>query len=250
MFIDSHAHVDEEAYGAELQDVLVRARQNRVTAIINVGIDEATSHRACALAEQEADVFFAPGIHPHDADQSPSLESLRILAVHPRAVAVGETGLDYFKEYATRQNQEALLKQHFELARDVNKPVIIHCRDAHEDMIAFLRKENVKEGVIHCFTGTLRDAETYIEMGFYLSIAGPVTYPNAGELRETVRRIPLDRMMVETDCPLLAPQEYRGKRNEPAYVRYTAHQISRVKECSLEIVAEKTTENARRLFRL
>lgn len=250
MFIDSHAHVDEEAYGPDLTEVLDRARKNRVTTIINVGIDEATSRRACALSERESDIYFAPGIHPHDADQKPVLDPLRSLAEHPRAVAVGETGLDYFKGYATKENQETLLKQHFELARSVDKPIIIHCRDAHEDMIRLLRKEKMKEGVIHCFTGTSSDAEAYMEMGFFISIAGPITYPSAGNLRETVRKLPLDRLMVETDCPLLAPQAHRGKRNEPAYVRYTAAEIAKVQECSLETVAQMTSDNARRLFRL
>ena len=250
MFIDSHAHVDEEGYPGEIPEVLDRARENQVTAIINVGIDEATSRRACALAEQEEDVYFAPGIHPHDADEKPSLKPFASLADHSKAVAVGETGLDYFKGYATKENQEILLRQHFELARKIKKPLIIHCRDAHADMIRFLREEKDLDGVIHCFTGTVADAEAYMEMGFYISIAGPVTYPSAGDLRETVKHLPLDRLMVETDCPLLAPQAYRGKRNEPAYVRYVAAEIAKVHQCSLELVGEKTSENTRRIFRL
>ncbi len=250
MFIDTHAHLDEEAYGEDLPDVLDRARKNRVTAIVSVGIDEATSLRARALAEREEDVWFAPGIHPHDADQKPSVDPLRVLAEHPRAVAVGETGLDYFKGYATKENQEELLKGHFDLARAVNKPLIIHCRDAHADMIRILREEKMTDGVIHCFTGSLSDADAYMEMGFFLSIAGPVTYPSARDLRETVRKIPLERLLVETDCPLLAPQAYRGKRNEPAYVRYMAAEIAKVQERSLEEVAKHTSDNARRLFRL
>ena len=165
-------------------------------------------------------------------------------------MAVGETGLDYFKGYATKENQEELLKRHFDLARAVNKPLIIHCRDAHADMIRILREEKMTDGVIHCFTGSLSDAETYMEMGFFLSIAGPVTYPSARDLRETVRKLPLDRLLVETDCPLLAPQAYRGKRNEPAYVRYMAAEIAKVQERSLEEVAKHTSDNARRLFRL
>ena len=248
MFIDSHAHVDEEGYGEEIPDVLDRARKNQVTAIVNVGIDEATSRRACALAEQEEDVYFAPGIHPHDADDRPSVGPFSSLAHHKKAVAVGETGLDYFKGYATKENQESLLRQHFDLAREVDKPLIIHCRDAHADMIRFLQEEGDLKGVIHCFTGTVSDAEAYMEMGFYISIAGPITYPSAGDLRETVKQLPLDRLMVETDCPLLAPQAYRGKRNEPSYVRYVAAEIASVQGCSLEKVGEMTSANTRKVF--
>lgn len=248
-FIDSHAHLDDAAFSADLPDVLDRARRNGLGAIVTVGTDTGSSRAAVEIAAREPDVFAAVGIHPHEADRHPSAEPLRAL-VGTRVVAIGETGLDYAKKFSTPENQKTLFLSHIALAREVGKPVVIHCRDAHGDAIAILKEQGISRGVIHCFSGTAADARVYIEMGFHLSIAGPVTYPNAKGLRAAVLEIPLDRLMIETDCPLLAPQAHRGKRNEPAYVRYAAAEIAKVHGVPIETVAEKTSENARRLFGL
>lgn len=248
MLVDSHAHLDDPAFAGDLPEVLERARRNDVGRIVTVGTDAESSRRAVEIAEREADVFVAPGIHPHEADRAASAEPLREAAAHPKSVAVGETGLDYAKRFAAPENQKKLFHSHLDLALELGKPVVIHCRDAHADAIEILRSRGISRGVIHCFSGTASDAQEYLTMGFYLSIAGPVTYPNAQRLREAVRTIPLDRLLVETDCPLLAPQAVRGKRNEPAYVRYAAAEVAMVHGCPIEVVAECTTANARSLF--
>jgi len=176
--------------------------------------------------------------------------ALRELAGHARAVAVGETGLDYVKNFASVPNQKALFVQHLEVALDADKPVSIHCREAHADAYSILRAHAPLRGVIHCFSGGPEDVERYLSLNFYLSIAGPVTYPSAQALREVVAQIPLDRLLIETDCPLLPPQKFRGKRNEPAYVRYAAAEIANVLKVPLEQVNETTSRNARTLFGL
>lgn len=263
MLVDSHAHLDDRAFEGELDAVLQRARDAGVGRIVTIGTDLASSRRAQAIAEANADVWFSPGIHPHEADsftlseaggagrvEGPGiLDELKALAVHPRAVAVGETGLDYVKNYASVPNQKALFVRHLEIAREAGKPVSIHCREAHGDALGILRAHAPLRGVIHCFSGGPGDVEGYLALDFLLSIAGPVTYPNARTLRDAVGRIPLESLLMETDCPLLAPQKRRGQRNEPAFVRYTAEEVARVKGVTVAELEEATAGNARRLFR-
>lgn len=248
MFTDSHAHLDDPAFGAELPEVLRRARAAGVGRILTIGTSLASSLRARDLAEREPDVWFAPGIHPHEADAPGDVDALRPLAAHPRAVAVGETGLDYFKTLASVPNQKALFVKHLEIAAEAGKPVSIHCRDAHGDALSILRAHAPLRGVIHCFTGDRAAADGYLSLNFFLSIAGPVTYPSAEALRETVRHIPLENLLLETDCPLLAPQARRGTRNEPAYVAFTAQAVADAQEIPVEQVEAVTTANAAKLF--
>lgn len=250
MLVDSHAHLDDQAFDGDLAAVLDRAREAGVERIVSIGTDLDSSRRALALAEKYPQIWFAPGIHPHEADKAADVDALRGLAAHPRAVAVGETGLDYVKNYASVPNQKALFVKHLEIALEADKPVSIHCRDAHPDAYAILRAHAPLRGVIHCFTGSAADAERYLSLNFYLSIAGPVTYPSAQALRDAVREIPLDRLLLETDCPLLPPQKFRGKRNEPSYLRYAAAEIATVHGVALEEVNEATSRNARALFGL
>ncbi|HLH27809.1 MAG TPA: TatD family hydrolase, partial [Acidimicrobiales bacterium] len=190
----------------------------------------------------------AAGIHPHDADRPGEVDALREIASHPRAVALGETGLDLAKDYASVPNQKDLFVRHLEIARDLDKPVTIHCREAHGMLYPILRAHAPLRGVIHCFSGSWEDAELYLGLNFYLSIAGPITYPSARGLRETVQRIPLDNLLVETDCPFLPPQKFRGQRNEPSYVRYAAEEIAAVQGVPVEEVLKATSRNARSLF--
>jgi TatD DNase family protein len=250
MLVDSHAHLDNEAFAADLPDLLRRAREAGVGRIVTIGTDVASSRRAQALAEAHPDVWFSPGIHPHDADAPKDVDALRELAAHPRAVAVGETGLDTVKNYSSLPNQKELFVRHLEIALEADKPVTIHCREAHGELFPILRAHAPLRGVIHCFNGTWADAERYLGLNFYLSIAGPVTYPGANDLREVVQRIPLDRILLETDCPFLPPQKFRGKRNEPAYVRYAAEEVAKVQGLPLEEVMDTTSRNARNLFGL
>lgn len=250
VFVDSHAHLDDPAFGGDLPAVLARAKEAGVERIVTIGTSLASSRRAREIAEGAPEVYFSPGIHPHEADKPGPVDELRDLLAHPRAVAIGETGLDYVKNYASVPRQRDLFIRHLELAAEAGKPVSVHCREAHGDAIAILRAHAPLRGVIHCFSGSTQDGEMYISMGFYLSIAGPVTYPNAKDLRSAVAMIPIDRLLVETDCPLLTPQKHRGQRNEPAYVRYTAEEIARVYGIATAEVAEATTQNARQLFGL
>lgn len=248
MLVDSHAHLDNEAFAADLPAVLQRARAAGVERIVSIGTDVASSRRAQALAEAHPDIWFSPGIHPHDADNPRDVDALRELAAHPRAVAVGETGLDTVKNYSSLPNQKELFVRHLEIAIEADKPVTIHCREAHAELYPILRAHAPLRGVIHCFSGNWADAERYLGLNFYLSIAGPVTYPSARELRETVQRIPLDRLLVETDCPFLPPQKFRGQRNEPSHVRHAAEEIAVVQGLSVEEVMAATSRNARNLF--
>jgi TatD DNase family protein len=250
MLVDSHAHLDDPAFGADLPAVLERAREAGVERIVSIGTGLDSSRRAREIAECRPEVYFSPGIHPHEADRPGDVDALRELAAHPRAVALGETGLDYVKNYASVLNQKALFVKQLEIALDADKPVSIHCREAHADAYAILRAHAPLRGVIHCFSGGWADAERYLGLNFYLSIAGPVTYPSAQALRDVVAMIPLDRLLIETDCPLLPPQKFRGKRNEPAYVRYAAAEIANVLRVPLEDVNETTSRNARNLFGL
>jgi TatD DNase family protein len=250
MLVDSHAHLDDPAFAPDLPAVLDRAREAGVERIVSIGTSLESSRRARAIAEGRPEVYFSPGIHPHEADHPGDVGELRELAVHPRAVAVGETGLDFMKNYSSVPNQKALFVRHLEVALEADKPVSIHCREAHAEAYAILRAHAPLRGVIHCFSGTWADAERYLSLNFYLSIAGPVTYPSAQALRDVVGQLPLDRLLIETDCPLLPPQKFRGKRNEPAYVRYAAAEIANVLKVPLERVNETTSRNARSLFGL
>ena len=250
MLVDSHAHLDNEAFAADLPAVLQRAREAGVERIVTIGTDIDSSHRAQALAEAHPGIWFSPGIHPHDADKQNDVGALKALAAHPRAVAVGETGLDGVKNYSSIPNQKDLFVRHLEVALEVDKPVTIHCREAHGDLFPILRAHAPLRGVIHCFSGGWADAERYLSLNFYLSIAGPITYPSAKELRETVQRIPLDRLLVETDCPFLPPQKFRGQRNESSYVRYAAEEIAAIQGLPVEEVMDTTSRNARNLFGL
>jgi TatD DNase family protein len=248
MLVDSHAHLDNEAFAGDLPAVLERAREAGVERIITIGTDLDSSRRAQALAEAHPQIWFSPGIHPQEADQPGDVQALRALAGHPRAVAVGETGLDLVKNYSSLPNQKELFIRHLEIALDADKPVTIHCREAHGELFPILRAHAPLRGVIHCFSGTWAQAEPYLSLNFYLSIAGPVTYPSAKELRETVQRIPLDNLLVETDCPFLPPQKFRGQRNESSYVRYAAAEIAALQGRTVEEVMEATSRNARNLF--
>lgn len=250
MLVDSHAHLDDPAFEVDRLDVLDRARRNGVGRILTVGTDHASCERACALASEHEDVFAALGYHPHEGDRyaQDDLSALKALAAHPKVLAIGETGLDYAKNFSSIDGQKTLFRKHLALARELGKPVVIHCRDAHAHTRQILREEGISRGVIHCFSGNAEDAREYVAMGFFLSIAGPVTFSNADKLRAVVKAIPLDRLLVETDCPLLTPAPHRGKRNEPAYVMYTAAAVAGAHGLRPEEIAEATTRNARALF--
>ena len=258
MLIDSHAHIDGPSFDDDRDDILQRARAAGVQTIVCVGADDHidATERAVALAEREPDVFATVGVHPHHAHalQPAWWPRFRELSAHPKVVAIGETGLDYYYDTSPKDVQRRVFGQFIELARTVGLPVICHIRDAHDDARAILSEHRAAElgCVIHCFTGTPEDAAAYAAMGMYVSFSGIVTFRGKRNdpLRAAVREVPLARLLVETDCPYLAPTPKRGKRNEPAFVVHTAEVVAKEAGVPFEELARATTENARRLFSL
>ena len=254
MLIDSHAHIQGKEYAGEAEAVIERARAAGVETIIAVGGagDMSSNSEAVALAERFANVFAAVGMHPHDAKDvgADELETLRRLAAHPKVVAIGETGLDYYYNHSPHDVQRRVFGGFIHMAVETKLPIVVHERDAAQEAVELLRDEGGADlrGVIHCFTGDYAAARNYLDLGFYLSFTGIVTFKNAGALREVARRVPLERIFVETDSPYLTPVPHRGERNEPAYARLVAETIAQVKNLSLEEVARATTANVRKLF--
>ena len=255
MLVDSHAHLDFEDYGADREEVIARALAAGVTRIVAVGLwrgpgDFGNAH---ALAAARPALFAATaGIHPHECARVPEADWRRLdeLARDPATVAIGETGLDYHYDLSPREDQRRWFRHQVELAEAVGKPVVVHTREADDDTVAILRETRPARGVIHCFTGGPAAVRAYLDLGFHVSVAGVVTFRTAGALREAVRLVPLDRLLVETDSPFLAPVPFRGKRNEPAHVKRVAEEVAAVKGVSFAELAERTTANARALFGL
>jgi TatD DNase family protein len=254
MLIDSHAHIQGKEYAGEVEAVIARAREAGVEKIIAVGGagDMSSNTEAIALAKTFPDIYATVGMHPHDAKDvgGDELKKLKELATDPKVVAVGETGLDYYYDHSPREVQRRVFAEFIRMARETSLPIVVHERDAAHDVADLLRAEGAGKlrGVIHCFTGNYEAACAYLDLGFYISFTGIITFKNADSLRDVVRKVPLDRLFVETDSPYLTPVPYRGKRNEPAYVRYVAETVACIKELSLEEVARVTTENVRQLF--
>lgn len=251
MLIDTHAHIQFGTYDSNRDEIIRRARENGVEYIVCPGIDPESNELAIQIAEQYENVFAAVGIHPHDSENLPDdwLQTLEDQMSHPRVVALGEMGLDYFKEYSPQETQRRVLIQQLELATSLEVPVIIHNRDSDADMTELMLKYGPGVGVMHCFTSDLDMAETMIDAGYFISFSGIATFGNT-TVENTVKGTPLEVMMVETDCPFLAPVPKRGKTNEPAFVRYTAEKIAEMKSRTLEEVAEITTANTSQLFDL
>ncbi len=256
MWIDSHAHVDGPEFDGDREAVLARARAAGVERIIVIGAvgDPSSAERSVALAEADPGIWATVATHPHDVEKMTSdwWAVHERLAPHPRVVAIGETGLDYYYDHAPRPLQQAGFARFIDLARRVGKPVVCHIRDAHDDARAILTEQRATElgVVIHCFTGTPDDARAYAAMGCYVSFSGIVTYKTAQPLRDAVALVPTDRLLIETDCPYLAPIPQRGKRNEPAFVVHTAEVVARCAGMSFGDLAAATTANAARVFRL
>lgn len=251
---DTHAHLHFPGFDDDRDAVLARARAAGVHRMVTIGTDAETCRAALALAQREPDVWATAGVHPHDAAESDeaALAEVERLAADRRVVAIGEIGLDFFRNLSPRETQERVLRRFLALARRLRKPVVLHCRDAHAEILPMLAEEGVAEvgGIMHCFSGDVEIARRCLDLGLLISLAGPVTYPNARALPEVARFVPADRLVIETDCPFLPPQGYRGKRNEPAYLAITATRVAELRGESLDVLAAQTTENARRLFRV
>lgn len=254
MLIDTHAHLNAPQFDEDRQQVIERAQQNGIRRIINVGFNRETIPSSIALAEQYDFIYSTVGWHPTDAkDMLPEdLEWIESLCRHEKVVAIGEIGLDYYWDTSPKEVQDRVFREQIRLARKVGMPIVIHNRDAHHDVVQTLREEKAAEvgGVMHCYSGSWETAKLCLDMNFYISFGGPVTFKNAKQPKEVLKNVPLDRLLIETDAPYLAPHPYRGKRNESAYVRLVAEEAAEIKGISVEELAEITTRNALALFRL
>jgi TatD DNase family protein len=251
MYIDSHCHINFPDLSDKLPEILDLMRQNRVSHALCISVELERFPDILALAESHSNLYASVGVHPdHEDCTEPTVEQLVALADHPRVVAIGETGLDYFRLSGDLEWQRERFRTHIRAARACRKPLVIHTRSAADDTLSIMREEQADEasGVMHCFTESLAVAEAAMEMGFYISFSGIVTFKNAVALREVAAAVPLERMLIETDSPYLAPVPHRGRTNQPGYVMHVAEEISRIKGIPAEEVGEITSQNFFRLF--
>ena len=251
MFVDSHCHINFPELENIFDEVLENMRQNEVSHALCVSVNLEDFPQVRLLAERHDHIYASVGVHPdHESDAEPTEELLVELAEHPKVIAIGETGLDYFRLKGDLEWQRTRFRTHIRAARKCRKPLIVHTREAAQDTLRLMDEEGAAEagGVMHCFTENLEVARAAIEMNFYISFSGIVTFKNATSLKDVARHIPLDRILIETDSPYLAPVPYRGKLNQPAYVKHVAEEIAALRGISLEEVGRATTDNFRRLF--
>ncbi|HOG11590.1 MAG: TatD family hydrolase [Smithellaceae bacterium] len=250
MLIDSHAHLEMKEFDPDRSDVIERARAAGVDCIVTVGTNPALSRKALSIARRHENIYSTVGIHPHDAaaaDDS-SLDELKKLAQDPKVVAYGEIGLDYFRDLSPREKQAEMFARQLDLAGELRLPVIIHDREAHEQTLRMVKASGIRSGVFHCFSGDWSMARQCLDLGFYLSVPGVVTFDRSKVLQEVVRQAPMDWLLLETDCPYLAPVPHRGKRNEPSFLVHTARKVAQIKGLAWEDVAQTAARNACRLF--
>ncbi|RYD58537.1 MAG: TatD family deoxyribonuclease [Sphingomonadales bacterium] len=250
---DSHCHLIYKGLGEQQPEVLARARDVGVVAMLNISTRENEWDQVIAVAERESDVWASVGIHPHEADEHPDVDAAKLIekARHPRVVGIGESGLDYYYDHSDRDRQRASFRAHIAASRATQLPIIVHTRDAEDDTAEILREEMGKgafPGVIHCFTASGKFADVALDLGFYISISGIVTFKNARDLQETAARLPLDRLLIETDAPFLAPVPHRGKTGEPAFVADTCRFLAGLRGQDAEELAEVTRANFHTLF--
>ena len=256
MLIDTHTHLDDQKYDTDRDALMARAREAGVGTFITIGCDLVTSRTAVRLAGQYPDVYATVGVHPHEVKDIADdwYTELGQLARQPKVVGYGEIGLDYHYNHSPPRLQRERFREQICLARELRLPIVVHTREAAVDTQLILKEENANDvgGVFHCFSGDAALAQAALDLGFYLSFSGVITFQNAAALRETVKRVPLDRLLVETDCPYLTPVPHRGKRNEPAYVKLVAEKVLELRNdvSTIEELAEITSHNARRLFKL
>ncbi len=251
MFIDSHCHINFPELAEKLDEVLANMRQNEVTHVLCVSVNLENFPQIQLLAEQHDNIYASIGVHPdHESDTEPTQAQLVHLAQHPKVVAIGETGLDYFRLKGDLEWQRTRFRTHIRAARECRKPLIIHTREAGADTLRIMAEEGAAEvgGVMHCFTENLEVAQAAIAMNFYISFSGIVTFKKATQIKEVAQKIPLDRILIETDAPYLAPVPFRGKLNQPAYVKHVAEEIAKLRGIPLAEVGAATTRNFGRLF--
>ncbi len=250
--IDTHCHLEMEQFDGDRDEMIRRAEAAGIATMITVGSDLSSTARALELAERYPALFVSAGVHPHEARRAgdDAFEKLRSYTAHPKIVAIGETGLDYHYDHSPRDVQKTVFRRHLELAAECGLPAIIHCREAWDDTVGILKESGTSRGVLHCFSGDRKMAAEVISLGYHVSIAGPVTFRKADDLREVARLVPDEYLLIETDAPYLSPEPFRGRRNEPASMIHTARRIAELRGISLDDIARITTLNARRLFSL
>ncbi len=248
--IESHAHYDDSRFDEDRTELLSSLPANGIEYVINVGADMQSSERSIKLAEQFPFVFAAVGVHPHEAEQmtDADFDVLRTYAKHNKVVAIGEIGLDYYYDHSPREIQRQRFVEQLALAHELQLPVIIHSRDACAETMDIIKNSKVRNGVIHCFSGSVETAVEYVNMGFHIGVGGVVTYKNAKKLVDTVREIPIERLLIETDCPYLTPVPHRGERNSSLYLKYIVDKISEIKNISPESIEKSTKTNTLALF--
>ena len=255
--IDSHVHLNLSEFREDMEQVIENAKQNGVVNMINIGVDLKTSEESVNLAQRYDNIFATVGVHPHSADELSSVQNkIKTLAGQSKVVAIGEIGLDYFRNLSAHQDQITAFKEQLALAIDLKKPVVLHCRDAYTEVLQILESDYIPHlsgrlpGVVHSFTASSAFARKFLQMGFYIGLNNIITYPNSTALVEAVKDIPLNRIVLETDCPYLPPQQIRGKRCEPMHVNEVAKKLAEIKSLSLKEVVEQTTANVVHVFGL
>ena len=255
MLFDTHAHLNDEKFNEDREEVIARAQENGISYICNIGYNRETIQSSLELARRYDFIYTAIGWHPQDAITMTDEDLAWIekqATEEKKVVAIGEIGLDYYWDTSPKDVQHDVFRKQIRLAKKLKLPIIIHDREAHQDIIDILKEEKAEEvgGIMHCFSGSPEMAEQCIKMNFYISLGGPVTFKNAKKPKEVAEAVPLDRLLIETDCPYLTPEPYRGKRNESGYVRYVAEKIAEIKNISIVEMAQITTENAKKIFQI
>jgi len=254
MLIDSHAHLDDRRFNKDRDKLIKSLKQNDISLVINIGADVSTSIKSVKLAEKYENIYAAVGVHPHSAKEmdDSTIEVLRAFAKRDKVVAIGEIGLDFHYDNSPRDVQRKRFIEQIGLAKELDLPIVVHSRDADQETFDILKEEADEKlrGVLHCYSGSAEMAKEYIDLGFYISLAGPVTFKNARKPKEVAKSVPIDKLLIETDAPYLTPEPHRGKRNEPIYVRHVASMIAELRDMSFEDVGRITSENTKRLFNI
>ena len=253
-FIDSHAHLDDKRFDGDREKLIESLYDDGVEAVLVPGADLQTSGEALKIAEKYSFIYAAVGCHPHDSKymNDETMNIFREMAASKKVIGIGEIGLDYYYDNSDRDTQRKWFREQIRLAKDLDLPYIVHDRDAHEDILRIMKEEHYDgaRGILHCYSGSLELSREFIKLGFYISLAGPVTFAKARVPKLVAKEVPFDKLLIETDSPYLTPEPFRGKRNEPKYVRYVAEEIARIRNISVDEVAEKTKENFKTLFNL
>jgi TatD DNase family protein len=249
MFIDAHAHLDDEAFSKDRDELIAKIKEACIY-VINAGSDIASSELSVRLAKKHEFIFACVGIHPHEAQKVPEnyIDTLKNMTKHPKVLAIGEIGLDYHYDFSERSVQKKVFAEQLALAKELNLPVVVHSREAHQDTLDIIRKSGIRKGLMHCYSGSLELADQYIDLGFYFSLGGTITFKNAKKPKQSAKELPLNRILLETDSPYLSPEPFRGRRNDPTKIPVIAQAMANIRGISLEEIEKAAEDNTRQLF--